>query len=296
MAEISTVRRIRGAFERWRRRARTALLRPVLVGNRTFRETVLNAVADRGHLIYCRTGELSFFVDPGDRAVGAELVWGGQWARAELDRAIDVLRSVGRLPRDPVFVDAGANIGTQTVYALSGGFARAVCFEPEPKNAGLLEMNVATNGLTGRATIVRSAVGDEAGTAVLQLHPRNKGNHMIGRSPSYDGLEQVQVPIARMDEALRSAGVSPEQVGVVWIDVEGYEPQAIRGLGAFLEHSVPLVIEYSPSRYSPADKAALSDLLERHYRFYRDVKQLDDEHPVAQLRSVTTGFNDVLVY
>jgi FkbM family methyltransferase len=295
MAEIS-MRGIRGVFERWRRRARTAVLRPLLVGNRTFRETVMNALGERGHLIYCRTGDLSFFVDPGDRAVGAELVWGGQWARAELDRAIEVLRAAGRIPADPVFVDAGANIGTQTVYALSGGFARAVSFEPEPKNAELLTLNVTTNGLASRATIVRSAVGDEAGKAVLQLHPRTKGNHMIGRAPSIDGLEQIEVPIVRLDVALRGAGVQPGQVGVVWIDVEGYEPQAIRGLGDFLEHKVPLVIEYSPSRYSPEDKATLSDLLERHYRFYRDVKRLDSEHPISGLRQVISGFNDVLVY
>ena len=296
MAETSPMRRIRGAFQRWRRRARTAVLRPILVGNRTFRETVMNALGERGHLIYCRTGELSFFVDPGDRAVGAELVWGGQWARAELNRAIEVLRSAGRLPSEPVFVDAGANIGTQTVYALAGGFAHAVCFEPEPRNAELLRMNVEGNGFGARAKILRSAVGDEAGRAMLQLHPRNKGNHMIGRAPSLDGLEQVEVPVVRMDTALAEAGISPEQVGVVWIDVEGYEPQAIRGLGVFVEKKVPLVIEYSPSRYSASDKAALSDLLERHYRFYRDVKRLDSEHQVSGLREITTGFNDVLVY
>ena len=256
----------------------------------------MNALGERGHLIFCRTGDLNFFVDPADRAVGAELVWGGQWARAELNRTIEILRAAGRLPADAIFVDAGANIGTQTVYALSAGFARAVCFEPEPKNAALLRMNVESNGFAGRAQIMPSAGGDEAGTATLQLHPRNKGNHMIGRAPSLDGQEQIEVPVVRMDAALGGAGVRPEEVGVIWIDVEGYEPQAIRGLGAFLERKVPLVIEYSPSRYSPEDKTALSDLLERHYRFYRDVKRLDAEHPVSGLRAVTTGFNDVLVY
>lgn len=256
----------------------------------------MNALGERGHLVYCRTGDLSFFVDPGDRAVGAELVWGGQWARAELDRTIEILRAAGRMPREAVFVDAGANIGTQTVYALAAGFSRAICFEPEPKNGDLLTMNVTANGFAPRTTIVRSAVGDAPGRAMLQLHPRNKGNHMIGRAPSLDGLEQIEVSIERMDVALRAAGVSPPQVGVVWIDVEGFEPQAIRGLGEFLEQKVPLVIEYSPSRYSPEDKAGLSDLLEKHYRSYRDVKRLDAEHPVSGLRQITTGFNDVLVY
>lgn len=290
------MRRLRGAFERWRRRARSAVLRPVLVGNRTFRETVMNAVAERGHLIYTRKGDVSFFVDPGDRAVGAELVWGGEWAREELERAVGALRAAGRLPADPVFVDAGANIGTQTVYALKGGFTRAVCFEPEPKNAGLLAMNVETNGLSSRATILRSAVGDAPGTAVLQLHPRNKGNHMIGRSPSYDGTEQVEVPVVRMEDALAGAGVAPDQVGVVWIDVEGYEPEAIRGLGRFLDHAVPLVIEFSPGRYTPEARLGLCDLLARHYKVCRDVKRIDREYPIEHLRSVLTGYDDYLVY
>jgi hypothetical protein len=51
MAVTSTMRRVRGALQRWRRRARTAVLRPLLVGNRTFRETVMNALGERGHLI-----------------------------------------------------------------------------------------------------------------------------------------------------------------------------------------------------------------------------------------------------
>jgi FkbM family methyltransferase len=296
MAEISTMRRLRGAFERWRRRTRTAVLRPILIGNRTFRETVMNAVAERGHLIFTRKGDVSFFVDPGDRAVGAELVWGGEWAREELESAVGVLSAAGRLPANPVFVDAGANIGTQTVYALKIGFARAVCFEPEPKNANLLTMNITTNGFADRATVIRSAVGDTAGTAVLQLHPRNKGNHMIGRSPSYDGTDQVDVPIVRMDAALTQARVDPAQVGVVWIDVEGYEPEAIRGLGAFLDAGVPLVIEYSPGRYTEEARHALCDLLAGHYRFCRDVKRIGRELPIEHLRSVLTGYDDFLVY
>src|SRR5262249_58355950 len=117
------------------------------VGRRSFRETVLNALAARGHLIYCRLPEGCFFVDPSDRVVASWLMWHGAWQRAEIEQAATILAKAGRLPQQAVFVDAGANIGTQTVYALrSGHFARAVAFEPEPGNAQLLAMNVAANG------------------------------------------------------------------------------------------------------------------------------------------------------
>lgn len=296
MAMFPTLRELRGMYERGRRRLRSAILKPVLVGTRTFRETVLNAVAERGHLIYARGDDVAFFVDPSDRAVGAGLIWEGDWQRRELIDATKYLQDAGRFPKSAVFVDAGANIGTQTVYALKAGYARAVSFEPEPNNARLLAMNVATNGLSDRCRIVQKAVGDRPGTARLHLHPRNKGHHTIGTPPSSDTTESIDVPVARMDTELAAAGVAPEQVGLIWIDVEGFEPEAIRGLGAFLEVQVPLVIEYSPTRYTSEGRRALLDLLVAHYRTFRHLGADRVEQPIAGLDAISKGWNDIMVY
>jgi FkbM family methyltransferase len=291
------LRELRGMYERGRRRLRTALLKPILL-RRTFRELVLNVVAERGHLIYARsdTDGTAFFVDPSDRAVGAALIWEGDWQRRELIDATKFLQAAGRFPQGAVFVDAGANIGTQTIYALKAGYARAVSFEPEASNATLLAMNVAANGLTDRVQIVNRAVGDAPGTVVLHLHPRNKGNHTIGTAPSYDGMQRIDVPIVRLDTGLAAAGVTPAQVGLIWIDVEGYEPQAIRGLGAFLEARVPMVIEYSPTRYTADGRRALLDLLSSHYQIFRYLDADGADRPIAELDTIHSGHRDVMVY
>src|SRR5262245_47028375 len=97
VARLPTMRETRGALERWRRGLRRRILEPVLVGHRSFRETVLNALAARGHLVYCRMGELAFFVDPSDRAIGTELMWRGDWQRAEIERALALVAAAGRL-------------------------------------------------------------------------------------------------------------------------------------------------------------------------------------------------------
>lgn len=288
--------RARGAVGRWRRELRRRMLEPIVLGSRSLRETVLNALGARGHLIYCQTPQGNFFVDPGDRVVAHALMWRDGWQRGEIEQMTEILSDAGRLPGEAVFVDAGANIGTHTAYALqSGRFARAVACEPEPRNLRLLEMNMAANGLAARVRIVPKALGAQAGSAVLHLHPRNKGAHSLRAAPSSDGLGQVEVTVARLDDVLQEEGISPEQVGVIWIDVEGFEPQVAQGLGGYLGR-VPLMIEYAPKRYAADDAARLREALQAHYTtLHRLGPRTRPAEPIAALASIDS-ITDILVF
>jgi FkbM family methyltransferase len=286
---------MQGAFGRWRRSLRRRMLEPIVLGNRSLRETVLNALAARGHLIYCSLPEGKFFVDPSDRVLASWLMWHGGWQRDEIVQAMDIVARAGRLPPDAVFVDAGANIGTHTVYALhSGFFSRAIACEPEPRNARLLEMNIATNNLSSRVIIVPKALGDVTGSAVLHLHPRNKGAHAVGTAPSHDGQEQISVAMIRLEDVLKENRVAPAQVGVIWIDVEGSEPAVVRGLGEFLGHT-PLAIEYAPHRYGQRT-GEFRKLLEQHYTtLHRLGPQAGMAEPITALAEIDS-ITDILVY
>lgn len=254
-------------------------------------------MAARGHLVLCDLDDIRLFVDPSDRAIGAEVIWLGGYQRREFDRAMALLAAAERLNGNAVFVELGANIGTHTLYAMrSGRFARAVVFEPEPYNARLLAMNLDINGLTERVMLVPKAAGAAAGRAFLHLHPRNKGAHAIGFAPTEDGLDRVEVAVVRADDALRELGVAPADVGFVWMDVEGYEPQALEGLGEILAHAVPIVFEFSPRRYDAATKRRL---IERLAAYYTHMHSLADAAarpaPIGALASITER-EDVLVY
>src|SRR6516225_8996902 len=188
LSKIPSWQDIRAKYERRRRALRQAMLEPILVGWPVLRQVVMNALSARGHLVLCELGDVRFFVDPRDRVVGAWLMWHGGWQRREIDAAVDVLSAAQRLPANAVFVDVGAHIGTHTVYALrTWRFARAIAFEPEPRNADLLVRNLEANGLSQAAVIVPKAAGAAPGVAVLHLHPRNTGAHAIGEPPSVDG-------------------------------------------------------------------------------------------------------------
>ena len=169
----------------------------------------MNALAERGHLVLCELDDVRFLVDPADRVVGSWLIWHGGWQRREIITAVEHLSAAGRLSRDAVFVDVGAHIGTHTVYALrTGRFARAVAFEPAPRNARLLAMNLDLNGMAGTAVVVPKAAGAITGTAMLYLHPRNSGAHSIGSPPSVDGRDRLCVPIVRVEDEAHCPGVA----------------------------------------------------------------------------------------
>ena len=291
-----TWQRIRAVYGRRRRALRQAMLEPLLVGWPVLRQVVTNALAARGHLVLCELGDVRFFVDPGDRVVGAWLMWHGGWQRREIDAAVEVLLAAGRLQPGAAFIDIGAHIGTHTVYALrTGRFERAVAFEPEPRNARLLAMNLDANGVSERVVVVRKAAGAAAGTAPLHLHPRNTGAHAIDVPPSIDGEASVAVPMVRVEEELQTLGVLPDTVALIWVDVEGYEPQVLAGLAGLIARSVPLAFEFTPSRYSPDVKERLTGLLARHYTTVHSLGRRDAAAPVGTLAS-RTHTDDVLVY
>jgi FkbM family methyltransferase len=293
---IPTWREIRAAYGRRRRALRQALLEPVLVGWPVLRDIVMHALAARGHLVLCELGDVRFFVDPSDRVVGAWLMWHGGWQRREITSAVELLRAAGRLHSNAVFVDVGAHIGTHTIYALrTGRFDRAIAFEPEPRNARLLAMNLEANGLSGAVAVVRKAAGAAAGIAVLHLHPRNTGAHAIDVPPSVDGEASLGVPIVRVEDELEALGVSLSRVGLVWVDVEGYEPQVLDGLAGLIARSVPLTFEFTPSRYSAEMKERLVGLLARHYSTVHSLGRQDATAPVGTLAS-REHTDDVLVY
>ena len=273
------------------------MLEPVLVGWPVLREVVMNALAARGHLVLCELGDVRFFVDPRDRVVGAWLMWHGGWQRREIDAAVEVLPTAGRLQSGAVFIDIGAHIGTHTVYALrTGRFDRAVAFEPEPRNARLLAMNLEVNGLsrTGRHRAQggrrRDGHGDAASAPAQHRRSRDRRAAVDRRATRC----ARRAGGARRRRA-RAPRVPLEMVGLVWVDVEGYEPQVLDGLANLMARSVPLTFEFTPSRYGAELKQHLVDLLARHYTTVHSLGRRDPSAPIGTLAS-RTHTDDVLVY
>jgi hypothetical protein len=102
--------------------------------------------------------------------------------------------------------------------------------------------------------------------------------------------------VVRLDTALAAVGVATDDIGLIWIDVEGYEPEAVAGLGALIERAVPLALEYAPQRYSPAARDELIACLVKHYTvLHRLSGPGGTGEPVSALAEIR-DFTDVLLF
>ncbi len=215
---------------------------------------------------------LSMTVDCGDHLmsfapsdyIGRKVFRKGHFERDHVDRLLAVLREQGLLRKGTALLELGGNIGTQTVYfALSNAYRRIVTVEPDPRNFRLLTVNILQNGLQDRVTAVNCAAGDRHGELDFFLHRNNHGKSSAIRQSAAD--EKISVPVRPVPEILADAGMRIEDIGLVWMDIEGYEPVACRSMEALMARKVPLYLEFTPSLYGKEQAAAFTRHLSGYY-------------------------------
>lgn len=134
-------------------------------------------------------------------------------------------------------VDVGGNIGymTSVLATRAGARGRVDVFEPHPVLFAELERNVGRwRSHPGLAEIVAHplAVGETPGTARLSVPDDFEGNRGLARIVPGGGAGErsVEVRLESLDTAFGAAG----EIGVLKLDVEGYELSVLRGAEGLL--------------------------------------------------------------
>ena len=186
---------------------------------------------------------LRLAIDLADHAIGLNILRG----RFELNEIEFVRRT---LKPGQHAVDAGAHIGLFAMHmaAAVGPSGSVHCFEPFEANAACLELAIAENRFERRVTLERAAVGAKHGTGQLIFAPAtlNSGGAFIGPPGASvpAGHETLPVRLIVLDEY-----PLPRPISFIKIDVEGAEPQALRGAARLLREDRPVILsEVHPSQ------------------------------------------------
>lgn len=162
-------------------------------------------------------------------------------------------------------LDVGANLGWFSLLSsrIVGDTGRVVSFEPEPTTFSLLEKSVNKNGIHN-VTLLREVASDVDGTYSLDLPVgENWGTSSIKRHST----ESIVVPSSRVDTIIRRLMI--DQIDLAKIDVEGGEPEVLRGMSSLIEQNkvVRMIMEWNPSQWQ-ANRDLWHTILDR-YRVYR---------------------------
>jgi FkbM family methyltransferase len=153
------------------------------------------------------------------------------------------------------FLDIGANYGHFTLLAASlvGPRGRIYAFEPIPNLAELIR-NSSTSLQLDNVEVFSCALGEREDAIALHINAADDGMSTV-RNVQFKNGRPISVALRRGDDVLKDKPMP----GTVFLkmDVEGYEPEALRGLSETLARRVRhAVIEVTPEWIGGADGVA----------------------------------------
>jgi len=161
----------------------------------------------------------------------------GDWISECISRTatfyeIEMLEAVAALKIKGTYVDVGSQIGNHAVYFAK--FTQAdsvVAVEPNPSSFDWLLFNIEQNQLRDMIQPINVAAGSNSGSAHLSVpQDGNSGMAYLGKKSDFS----IEVAVSPLDSL-----VSGSEIGLIKIDVEGFELESLKGAGRILRESRP---------------------------------------------------------
>ena len=155
-------------------------------------------------------------------------------------------------------LDVGANLGSVSItLAKYQPSIKVYCFEPEPKNFGMLVVNIEMNNITNIVPF-NAAVGTNEGYINMYLNKNNFGDHRsfepIKKMEAKEIHSKQKIPISLvnpvrfLNESLLDE--APQNFDIIKIDTQGADFDALRSALPMCKSGTTVVIEFSPFHLS----------------------------------------------
>lgn len=145
-----------------------------------------------------------------------------------------------------VAFDVGVNYGYTSAW-ISRWAERVYTFEPNPNNAAMIREQLRIRQIQNVEHIA-TAISDHQGEGVLHLKSVD-GHHSLGDIGASSTVGTMRVPVTTLDWFAETRGIN--RVSLLKIDVEGFEPEVLRGARRLLStRAIDLILfECSPRFY-----------------------------------------------
>jgi FkbM family methyltransferase len=197
---------------------------------------------------------LTFLFPTEDKAVGASLKLHGEFARVELDLLVELASTGGG-----AMIDVGANIGSIALpFASRRPDWRVVAIEAHRGLSGLLHANSLNNRLLN-VDVVHAAAGDERSIVDFPAVPfsdkRNFG--ALGFTTETDAKEPIlMLPLDQ---------IAPPNTRLVKVDVEGFEPEVLKGASALIRSHAAVWLVEATIQHPQAAATSIRTFMEAGY-------------------------------
>ncbi len=220
----------------------------------------------KGELISKTIYGFDLLINPAiDNGVENSLYYFGTYEKGTLD----FIKK--NLSEGDVFFDIGANIGLMSIFSsyCVGKTGKVYAFEANPETAKLLQYNIELNKINN-ITIIDKAVGNATGKIKIYNNwAVNRGGATLIK-PKQE-TDSFEVDLIKIDSITEYDSM---KIGMIKIDVEGFEMDVLRGLEKILQKSKApkLIVECSADRNNNYDSVfEIYDFIKKvnKYKIYK---------------------------
>ena len=183
----------------------------------------------------CEVNDNDFlmFIAAADDAVALRFFWNGRYEAFTLS-----LWSTLTASTNGMALDIGAHTGVYSLAALAAGATHVHSFEPHFANFARMQLNFRGNGYALN-NIHMVAVGETSEWSTFHLPTSLDYLSTGGGLESKPNTRKFPVEVVSLDDFFQSTAHS--NIGVMKIDVEGLEPEVLRGALNIINRSKPII-------------------------------------------------------
>jgi FkbM family methyltransferase len=211
---------------------------------------------------------------------------------SDVAKVCHILCATGSFRENAAVLELGAASGVQTIeMATCGAFSHVLAVEPEAINFAALQRNVEDNGVQDMVCCFPGAVGIIDGMTNFYVGRDDKQRSGMKQQGPND--TKTRIPINTVETILQDARVPLEQIGLIWIDIEGYEAIACLSMTGLMERNTPIYAVLSPELYHRDHGSSFVRYLATYYR--RCVLLTDAEPRIVNVSDIPLDQGSVRV-
>ncbi len=189
-----------------------------------------------------------------------------------------------------IIIDGGGFIGDSALIFNELDCHKIIVFEPDPRNLDLLEKSLDQNRIDREKVIVeRTGLGSR--DKIDRLIQNKSGSSFYDEEEWSRSFSSVEVPVVKLDTYISESSVSSPQIGLIKMDIQGLELEAVEGALKAIERDRPLL---AISVYHTAkDFFGVKALIDEKVGGYRfRIRKTNPFHPIHELMLI--GYPDEL--